>query len=85
VEGSRNTRASKRLLSTILNTACHESRHLNLSELNILATVVSEGNIGNCRTTLQNTKRYQNVRPCHFTIFFREHFRKLNIQAHSPL
>mmetsp|Transcript_24884 Transcript_24884/g.71099 ORF Transcript_24884/g.71099 Transcript_24884/m.71099 type:complete len:280 (+) Transcript_24884:626-1465(+) len=45
VKGSRNTSTSERLGGTVLGTASHKSRHLNLSELNILATVVSEGNI----------------------------------------
>jgi hypothetical protein len=47
VEGSRDTGCSKGLLGSVFLAARHESRHLNLSELNILATIVGEGNVSN--------------------------------------
>ena len=65
VKRSRNTGASKDLGSSVLGSACHKSRHLNLSELNILATVVGEGNISNYRTSLEKNKQeLQNVSYC---------------------
>mmetsp|Transcript_1265 Transcript_1265/g.2855 ORF Transcript_1265/g.2855 Transcript_1265/m.2855 type:complete len:449 (-) Transcript_1265:279-1625(-) len=47
VKRSRNTGSRKRLGRSVFSTARHESRHLNLSEFNVLATVVGKGNIGN--------------------------------------
>ena len=47
VERSRDTRSLKGLGGSVFLTARHESRHLNLGELNILATVVGEGNVSN--------------------------------------
>ena len=47
VERSRNTGCLKGLAGSVFGTARHESRHLNLGELNILATVVGKGNVSN--------------------------------------
>jgi hypothetical protein len=47
VKRSRNTGVLERLGRSVLNTASHKSRHLNLSEFNILATIVGKGNISN--------------------------------------
>ena len=47
VKTSRDTGSSERLGGTVFGTASHKSRHLDFGEFNILATVVSEGNVGN--------------------------------------
>jgi hypothetical protein len=47
VKRTGNTSSGERLGGSVLGTASHETRHLNLSEFNILATVVGEGNISN--------------------------------------
>jgi len=47
VKRSRNTGSLKGLFISVFLTASHKPRHLNLSELNILATVVGKRNISN--------------------------------------
>jgi len=54
MKGSRNTGSLEWLYISIFLTASHKSRHLNLSELNVLATVVGKRNIGNYGTSLEN-------------------------------
>ena len=50
VEGSRDTSGAEGLGGSEFLTARHETRHLNLSQLNVLAAVIGKGNIGNCKT-----------------------------------
>jgi hypothetical protein len=45
VKRSGNTSILERFGRTVLRSARHESRHLDLSEFDVLATIVSEGNI----------------------------------------
>jgi len=47
VKGTGNTSSGERFGGSIFGTARHKTRHLNLGELNILATVVGEGNVSN--------------------------------------
>jgi len=47
VEGSGNTGSSQRLGSVVLLSGGHEARHLNLSDLNLLATEIGKRNVGN--------------------------------------
>ena len=48
VKGSRDTSSLKRGRRSELLTASNQTRHLNLSEFDVLATVVGKGNISNC-------------------------------------
>mmetsp|Transcript_14572 Transcript_14572/g.22473 ORF Transcript_14572/g.22473 Transcript_14572/m.22473 type:complete len:433 (+) Transcript_14572:230-1528(+) len=47
VEGSRDTGSGQRLVGLELLNAAHESRHLDLGNLDLLAAVVGKGNISN--------------------------------------
>mmetsp|Transcript_26625 Transcript_26625/g.38920 ORF Transcript_26625/g.38920 Transcript_26625/m.38920 type:complete len:211 (-) Transcript_26625:34-666(-) len=47
VEGSRNTSSLERSFCSVLLAAGHETRHFNLSQFNILATIVGKRNVGN--------------------------------------
>ena len=47
VEGSGDT-GTLEVLGVILLTACHKSRHLNLGNFDLLATIVGKGDISNC-------------------------------------
>jgi hypothetical protein len=42
VKGSRDTGIAEELGGSVLNTARHKTRHLDLGELDVLATVVGK-------------------------------------------
>jgi hypothetical protein len=47
VEGPRDPRPGQRLGRPELGPARHQPGHLHLGELNVLAAVVGQGNVGN--------------------------------------
>jgi hypothetical protein len=57
VQRSRNAGVLERLGRTVFGTARHETRHFNLGELNVLATIVGKRNIGNCIGVIAKSSR----------------------------
>ena len=62
VKGTGNTSSGERFGRSVFGTARHKTRHLNLSEFDILATVVGKGNIGNCKIRRIQNKAFQKIR-----------------------
>jgi hypothetical protein len=47
VEGARDT-GTLEVVVVVLLTAGHETRHLNLGDLNLLAAIIGKGDVSNC-------------------------------------